>query len=250
MRNDQHNNVSVTTTTTWTKQQEEEWNAFQSFQSDYSLPDGTIEHSDKPDLMIHGDRTLGIELTSLYIVDGRDAKSEQRQTKPRERVVARAQELHVEAGGRPIELAIGFNPEFPITDVDGLAHSIAEVAQYVQRGAPGQVEQPTYDHLDCINFVHFSGEWANPRWFVQQSYSAPMLRVNRVREIIADKIDKAKGYRSCDAYWLIITMDFWSPAQDQDIEWPTGESVDHGPFEHIFLHKPAYRRVIEVPRAN
>ena len=94
----------------WTKQQEEEWLAFQSFQNDYSLPDGAIERSDKPDVLIHGDRTLGIELTSLYIVDGQDATSEQRQTIPRKRVVARAQELHSKAGGSPIELAIGEPP--------------------------------------------------------------------------------------------------------------------------------------------
>jgi hypothetical protein len=233
----------------WTKQQEEEWQAFQSFQNDYPLPKGAIERSDKPDVLIHADKTLGIELTTLYIVDGQDAASEQRQTKPRERAVARAQELHVESGGRPIELAIGFNPEFPITDVEGLARSIAEIAQYVQRGAPGQIEQATYDHLDCVNFIYFSGEWANPRWFVQQSYAVPLLRVNRVREVVADKIEKAKEYRSCDAYWLIITVDFWNPAQDQDIEWPVGELVDCGPFERVFLHKPAYRRVIQIPRA-
>ncbi|MFM0157754.1 hypothetical protein [Paraburkholderia sediminicola] len=231
----------------WTRQQQEELRLFQSFRNDYALPAGTIEHADKPDVLIHGDRTLGIELTTLYIVDGQDAASEQRQTKPREHVVARAQELHVEAGGRPIELAIGFDPRFPITDVEGLARSIAEVAAYVQRGEPGQVEEATYDQLCYLNFIYFSGEWANPRWFVQQSYSVPILQVNRVREVVADKIEKAKEYRPCDAYWLVITVDFWDPAQDQDIEWPTGQIVDCGPFERVFLHKPAYRRVIEIP---
>jgi hypothetical protein len=200
-------------------------------------------------VLIHGDRTLGIELTSLYIVDGQDATSEQRQTMPRKRVVARAQELHAKAGGSPIELAIGFNPAFPIADVEGLARKVAEVAMYVQRGETGHVEQATYDHLDCLDYMYFSGEWATPRWFVQQSYSVPMLQVNRVREVVADKIEKAKEYRRCDAYWLVITVDFWNPAQDQDIEWPVGELVDCGPFERVFLHKSAYRRVIQVPRA-
>jgi hypothetical protein len=68
----------------WTRQQQEELRLFQSFRNDYALPAGTIEHADKPDVLIHGDRTLGIELTTLYIVDGQDAASEQRQTKPRE----------------------------------------------------------------------------------------------------------------------------------------------------------------------
>ncbi|WP_155641273.1 hypothetical protein [Burkholderia cepacia] len=51
-----------------TKQQEGEWRAFQSFLNDYPLPSGAVEHSDKPDVLIHGERMLGIELTSLYMM--------------------------------------------------------------------------------------------------------------------------------------------------------------------------------------
>ncbi len=233
----------------WTKQQKEEWQAFQSFQKDYPLPKGIIERTDKPDVVIHGDRKLGIEITSLHIADGRDAASEQRQAKPRQRAVMLAQEIHSKAGGRPIELVIGFDPKCPITNAKATAHAIAEVAAHVQHGAPGQIEQLTLQHLCCVNFMYLSGEYAEPRWRVQQSYQVPMLRVDRVREIVAEKIGKAKEYQPCDAMWPVITVDFWSPAQDQDIEWPTDERIDCGHYERVFLHKPAYRRVVEVPHA-
>lgn len=245
MRNVRKNEASATTK--WTKQQEEEWQTFQSFLNDFSVPSGTIERSDKPDVLIHGDKMLGIELTSLYLVDGQDASSEQRQTKPRDRAVTRAQEIHTSAGGRPIELAIGFNPRIPITEVEALARNLAEVAAYVQRGGRGRIDEATYDHLCCINFMYSSGECANPRWRVQQGYSVPALRVDRVREVVAEKIQKAKEYQLCDAYWLVISVDFWDPAQDQEIEWPVGEFLDCGPFERVFLHKPAYRHVTQIP---
>lgn len=233
----------------WTRQQEEEWLAFQAFQKDYPLPSGTVERSDKPDVVIHGDRKLGIEITSLHIADGRDAASEQRQVKPREHTVALAQEIHNKAGGRPIELVIGFDPGCPITDARAMAHAIAEVAAYVQRGAPGQVDQLTYEHLGCVDFMYLSGEYANPRWKVQQGYYVPMLRVDRVKEIVSEKVEKAREYRPCDALWLVITVDFWDPAQDQDIEWPEGERIVCGPYDRVFLHKAAYRHVVEVQRA-
>jgi hypothetical protein len=97
--------------------------------------------------------------------------------------------------------------------------------------------------------MYLSGEYAEPRWRVQQGYQVPQLQVDRVREVVAEKIEKAKEYQPCDAMWLVITVDFWNPAQDQDIEWPVDERIDCGPYERVFLHKPAYRRVVEVPHA-
>ncbi|MBB6582876.1 hypothetical protein HXP36_14200 [Ralstonia solanacearum] len=97
--------------------------------------------------------------------------------------------------------------------------------------------------------MYLSGEYAKPRWRVQQGYRVPMLQVDRVREIVTEKIEKAKTYQPCDALWLVITVDFWNPAQDQEIEWPKDERIDCGPYERVFLHKPAYRRVVEVPHA-
>lgn len=232
----------------WTRQQDEEWQAFESFSADFPLPKGFIERTDKPDVVIHGDRKLGIELTTLHIEPGGSATSEQSQVKPRLTAVALAQEAHIEAEGRPIEWVIGFNPKRPITDVKALARAISEVAARVQHGKRGQIDRLTYDHLPSIDFMYLAGEYAEPRWRVQQSYRVRALDVDRVRKVVAEKIEKAKEYQTCDAMWLLITVDFWNPAQDQDLKWPVEERIDCGPYEHVFLYKAAYRQVIEVPR--
>jgi hypothetical protein len=234
------------------EKREREWKLFESFRNDYTVPIGTAELSDRPDILIRGDKLLGVEITNLHIVEGKELTSEQRQKIPRERVVSRAQKLHADAGGPPVELSIGFNPACPIkdaADVEAIAAAIAEIAFHVQLGPPGRVDSLTFEHLCCLSLMYLGGEYADPRWKVLQGYSVPMLQVNRVRQVVEEKARKAKDYQPCDAYWLLIAVDFWDPAQDQEVEWPSTEGVDYGPYERIVLYKPAFRRVVEVPRA-
>jgi hypothetical protein len=40
---------------------------FEDFRNHYSLPDGIIEHGDKPDVIVRGERSLGIEITNFYL---------------------------------------------------------------------------------------------------------------------------------------------------------------------------------------
>lgn len=231
-----------------TKQQTEELEAFRLFQRDYRLPEGTLEFSDKPDVLIHGDITLGIELTALHIQDGGDEASEQRQAKRREEVLICAQNIHRHAGGNPIELVVGFDRACTIKDVHATAKAIAKVAARIQDDQRGEIEYLAYKHIGGVNFMYLTGEYADARWRVQQSHQVPNLQVNRVKKIVADKIERAGKYQDCDELWLVITVDFWDPAQDQAIEWPTEPPIDCGPFKHVFLHKPAFRQVVEVPR--
>jgi hypothetical protein len=70
----------------------------------------------------------------------------------------------------------------------------------------------------------------------------------RVKEVIASKTKKIPGYQKCDAYWLLLIVDFWDPAQDQYIDWPVDEFIERTPFERVLLYKPAFRQVVEVPQ--
>ncbi|WP_342335093.1 hypothetical protein [Burkholderia pseudomallei] len=233
------------------EKKEREWQLFQSFRSDYPDMTGIAEASECPDILVRSDRLVGVEMTELHLIDGHLPKSERQQSSRRESVVRRAQQLHTDAGGKPIELYVGFDPEWPLknnADIEALAVKVADVASHVQLGQPGRIDSLTFEHLDCVSFMYLSGEYANRRWKVQQSYSVPVLQVERVRRAIADKTKKARKYQQCDAYWLLITVDFWDPSQDQGVDWPADEAVEFGPYERIFLYKSAYRRVVEVPR--
>ncbi len=88
--------------------QRREHQAFESFRRDFLLPEGRVHYSDKPDVVIDGPRKIGVEITDLHLVDGKNPDSEQVQRQHRETVLARAQALYMEAGGRPIELVVAF----------------------------------------------------------------------------------------------------------------------------------------------
>ena len=77
---------------------------FDLFQSHYDVPDGDLVFTDKPDVIVCGAQTIGIEIANLYLSNGADPASEQVQCARRLQVLKRAQALHRDSGGKHIEL--------------------------------------------------------------------------------------------------------------------------------------------------
>jgi len=73
---------------------------FEQFAKAYALP----EYADKPDVMLKGARTIGVEMTNFYLHSGGSAGSEQRQRPLRQAVVTDAHKLFLDARGRKFEL--------------------------------------------------------------------------------------------------------------------------------------------------
>lgn len=229
------------------KKQEQERALFEMFARDFDLPAGEIVYGDKPDVVIDGTRKIGIEITDLYLADGSDPGSEQVQQRHRDAVLQRAQTLHREAGGRAIELHFAFDFEKPIRKIEPLAKAIAEFGHRVENGSPGTVPGYTFEHIPELSWVYWNGrEYPDARWRVTQSYNTPLLSLRRIEKAIADKTELVKKYRVCDSYWLLMIVNFWNPASDQDVSWPEGETVYAGAFERVLLYRTHFAP-IEVP---
>lgn len=100
-----------------TENQKIEKEYFDLFRKHCELPYGTIVSSDKPDVVIldeNNQRILGIEIVNLYKSDGAGQKSEQKQRLNKLKVIASAEKIYRESGGRSIQLFIGFCPKNPI----------------------------------------------------------------------------------------------------------------------------------------
>lgn len=67
----------------------------------------------------------------------------------------------------------------------------------------------------------------------------------RLREIVADKESKAADYAPCDAYWLLIVVDWADAAQDQEIT-TTRLKLASEVFEKIIVYKPGFEDIAEV----
>lgn len=87
---------------------------FEQFRKVYRLPDGMVKHGDKPDIIIDGNKKIGIEVTNSYIENGALPESEQNQKKGREDVLSKAQQQYLANNGKRIEISFSFNKACPI----------------------------------------------------------------------------------------------------------------------------------------
>jgi hypothetical protein len=163
------------------KTEQRERQAFELFRGDVQLPEGQVCYDDKPDVVIAGPRKIGIEITDLYLMDGDNPDSEQVQRHRRESVLKRAQMLHQAAGGRSIEIVVGFSYTRPIRKIDPLAQALAELGHRIDQGPYTVVPRYVFDHIPELTSVYCSGrEYPNAQWRPNQVYGVPRLVVPRV----------------------------------------------------------------------
>ncbi len=220
---------------------------FEQFREHYRLPDGELQYTDKPDVIISGAKVTGIEITNLYIASGSDPASEQVQRNHRLQTLERAQILHRAAGGKPIEISVDFRPDQLIREVDPVAQALAKLAKRVESMPSRPVNPLLFNHIPQLRFVYNNAqEYPDPKWRPVQCYSVPCLSVERLREVVNEKSEKAKAYQPCDTYWLLLVVDFMDWAQDQHLEWPTEARLAKSPFDRILLYKPQFAQVVQV----
>nr|WP_314481493.1 hypothetical protein [uncultured Pseudomonas sp.] len=222
---------------------------FEQFGVHYPLPLGDIQYGDKPDVIINGPASVGIEIARLYKLDGKEPHSEQQQSRDRMRVLKLAEDAHLAAGGRSIEINVGFNPRHPIKrerlrSISAvLADIVSEIARYEE---PCTLHSPAEDWPE-LEFIYHSGQsQRDSSWKLVQSIEIPALSFERINEIVKQKIEKVKAYQPCDKYWLLLIVDYWDAAQDQDVEWPPAATIAQTPFERILIFKTVFSIVTEV----
>jgi hypothetical protein len=221
---------------------------FKQFRGHFPLPEGEVEHGDKPDVVIHGERVLGIEIANLYLTDGGDPTSEQVQRKRREDVVCKAQTQHSLAGGKKIELTVSFDPARPITDVNSVASALAAVAQSIQNLPAGPLSWQQFAQIPQLNFVYYNPiEYPDARWRVSQVFSGVDLSVDRVAQLVNTKEKRLAEYSKCAAYWLLLVVDFMDSAQDQELVWPSEVAPLKTTYERVIIYKPQFAQWIQAP---
>lgn len=211
-------------------------------------PPGKIRYTDKPDVIIDGPRRIGIEVASLYIARGTDSASEQVQRPRRADALSRALAAHLAADRPKFELHVGFNPKHPIIDAQKLAPVITDLAVKLVGRASGMVPREDFAHIPEIAHVYLNAkEYPDCRWQAQQVHSTTDLSVDSVREAVAKKDVLIPEYQSCDAFELLLVVDFMDPAQDQVLSWSTEVGPIETAFSRVTIFKPQTRELLDVP---
>lgn len=227
-----------------TKNQRSERAYFELFAKLYPLPDGEVSYADKPDIVIEGSDKLGIEITQFHIKDGSCTDSEQRQRKMREGVVEEAQRLYFENTHNPRpELTYSFNNEHPITQPKLLAKTIVELVAKCDLSREGEILRDQFTEIKELKSI-----WVNPteyedsKWRICQVYPGEIMSPQRIEIEIRKKEKKTKNYIPCDRYWLLIVVNFFDQATDQEL--PENVKIQSNIFEKIILWRTALNEIV------
>ncbi len=221
---------------------------FEQFNEAYKLPNDAAEYADRPDVLLRGERTIGIEITRFYLQPGDSPGSEQQQKPRRERVVSDAHKLHRSAGGKKFELTITFDPDRPITSARRkiLPKELAAWAATISAAQSGPIDADLFERMPEVSSIYLnSKEYDDAKWSVCQVYSLHLMSAEGLEEIVREKESKAAEYLPCDAYWLLIIVDWRDNAQDQEIS-VKGVKIASDIFKRVIVYKPGFEDIVEV----
>ncbi len=221
---------------------------FDRFARTGCLPEGFAEYHDKPDILWRSERTIGIEITRLFVEPGDVEKSEQRQRRLRETIVSDAQKLFRASDRRGIELHVTFDPKHPIRSIrlKELPRELADLARSIGKDRGSQVDYNLLEEIPEIDRIFWNGkEYTDARWQPSQVHSVEFTPIDVLTKAIHDKEIKSAEYARCDAYWLLVVADWRDPAQEQEIRID-GLKMASTVFEKIIVYKPIFEHIVQV----
>ena len=82
----------------------------------------------------------------------------------------------------------------------------------------------------------------------RKKHDVPLMSLPDLKAIIKLKEMKANQYKTCDAHWLLVIVDFIDAAQDQEIPNDVLETLVSPVFEKIVIYKPQFGQIVETNR--
>ncbi len=229
------------------KKQEIERHYFEKFRKDYPLPIGNIDYGDQPDVILKAKRQIGIEITNFFIEEGGLSESEQVQRKAREKVVFEAQSIYQTSNGRRTELTFGFNKAKPIRDQKELVKKIVELAKHIEGCETGEIRKVFFQEIPELSSVYLNAkEYKDAKWRVCQVYGTPRMSRDRLADIVRDKEVRAKKYKKCDVYWLLVIVESFDQAQEQTFPSNGFEKIKTKVFEKVIIYDSNFGDVLEA----
>jgi hypothetical protein len=153
------------------------------------------------------------------------------------------------AGGRGIELTVSFNPAHPITSRrrKTLPQELADFAKSIDQHRTGTVCRDLFERMPELAYLWLDADDnKTPRWRIAQVYGLDFMSIAGLSSIIKEKEEKSAEYRPCDAYWLLIAVDWRNRAQEQEIRIDGGVKICSKVFERVVIYKPHFEHIVEV----
>ena len=150
-------------------------------------------------------------------------------------------------GVQTCALPIWFDKANPIRDQKELVKKIAELAKHVEGWETGEIRKDIFQGVPELSFAYLNAkEYKDAKWRVVQVYDVPIMSRDRIVDIVRDKEVRAKKYKKCDVYWLLVIVDFIDRAQDQEMQINDFEKIQTEVFEKVIVYKTLFGHVLEA----
>lgn len=165
----------------------------------------------------------------------------------RKKVVSEAQRIYLAQNGKKNEITFGFDETTPIQDKKKLISKFVDLAKQIEKCGTGEIRKDLYKTIPGLSFVYLNTEeYEDAKWRVMQVYNVPIMSRDRLVEIVREKEARAKKYKKCDGYWLLVVVDFINPAQDQEIQFDNFDRIHTNVFEKIIVYKTLFGHLLEA----
>jgi hypothetical protein len=227
-------------------QKQRERSYLDEFRRVVSVP-GIVEEGERPDFIVRGDATIGVEVVDLFHVPGSDPLGWQRQRPRGDRAIAQAHAIFERAGGRRFDYAIDLARLPAEASIGEIAAQIWGAANAAAQDGPGGiVSSLLLEPFPLVSWMHRSeNEYEEPRWYAMAVHDTPPLDPAAVQAAVDGKGIKLARYRACDAHWLLLVVNFSNRAQNQALVWPAEAVLQRRGFDRVFVLKTAHSEVLE-----
>lgn len=214
------------------------------------------EEREAPDFIIRFEgRSIGVEVTELFISHDTGRNLPQAQEALSSRIVSHAQQLYQASGARPAHVTVCFGSGCDLRSLNR-DHTAAELASFVQGLHLSEWQRVDWrpedldGHLpDEISFVHVLGvpksEMAH--WGVARAGWAAPLSAGTLQSRIDEKTTRLLKYRNTvSENWLVVVADGRKPSQLFDAKAEFDARTISSPFSRSFFYGHPDRAVIEL----
>jgi hypothetical protein len=214
------------------------------------------EAREAPDFIIRFEgRSIGVEITELFISHDTGRNLPQVQEALSSRIVSHAQQLYQASGARPAHVTVCFGPGCDLRSLNR-DHTAAKLASFVQglqlpewQRVDWRPEELDGHLLDEISFVHALGvpKSKTAHWGVARAGWAAPLSAGALQSRIDEKTTRLLKYRNTvSENWLVVVADGTKPSQLFDAKAEFDSRTISSPFSRSFFYGHPDRAVIEL----
>jgi hypothetical protein len=238
------------------KKEYEHWQLCRFRDSYAGFPAGELYPVERPDFLVKGARTYGVELTRLYQQPGGDGVSLQQQESLREEVTERAEGLYAGPASLALDVAVHFNDHPPLSKqrVGAVAEALAAL---VAANAPQLGDIATVEY-DWVNRDQFPAEIVLVRvarfpqrdwclWRPMNGGMVPDVTASLLQGAIDRKRADYTAHRAqCDEAWLVVVADGFAISSMFTFGDEARHHVYTSPFDRTIYFDNFRRRAVDL----